>query len=287
MDINEVIETALIAIYKDDVLNETLYLKGGQALRFSENLTDRFSKDIDFSIRGKLINGDPFFKNLKRALYKEFISKGFYLFDFKPIKKPKIKKVGTPDFWGGWRIEFKIINSNKKVLPTEEMRRQALMPLGSNSTAIPIDVSEYEYCQSIEKVKIKSVEVQSYSRLLIVLEKLRAICQQHPDYKLVSSTPKDRSRDYYDIERLLLKAISENTMDIFIDEARKHISGVFNAKEVPLVLLGKIFEKNFMDIQELGWKGLRSTVSVKVQDFEYYNETLKSFIQELNLDLTV
>ena len=282
MTIDEVISICLTAIFKEDIFNETLYLKGGQALRIKENLKSRFSADIDFSTKEKISDGDLFFNNLKESLYAEFSSHSIHLFDFNPVRRPDTRKEGVPDFWGGWGVTFKLIQAQKMTLDLAKMRREAIIPAEASSTNIKLDISEYEYCGSVELVKVNSVSVNVYSRTLLLLEKMRAICQQHSSYELTGTD--SRARDYFDIEQLWNKVIQDSNEEPFLEECRKHIKNVFSAKDVDLVLLEKIFDKDFLEIQKTGWPSVRSTVSgIKVEEFEYYNEVLRQIIKKINL----
>jgi predicted nucleotidyltransferase component of viral defense system len=80
--IDEVISICLTALFKEDFFEDSLYLKGGQALRIKEQLKSRFSADIDFSIKEKIEDKDLFFNNLEQALYAEFLGHQIQLFDF-------------------------------------------------------------------------------------------------------------------------------------------------------------------------------------------------------------
>ena len=279
MEVDEVIEICLTGLYKEDVFNDTLYLKGGQALRIKEDLKSRFSADIDFSTPSKIELPDLFFKNLVDALSNEFSARGYHLFDFKPERRPKFRPNDMPDFWGGWLVTFKFIENKNKTLPLENKRKQAIIPRGALSQTIDFDISEYEYCGSVEKVKVKSINVSVYSRVLLLVEKIRAICQQHPDYKLKGND--SRARDYYDIEKLWSKVIQEKNEKLFLEECSKHIHNVFDAKQVDFGLLDKIFLDDFVEIQRSGWSSVVATVSDKIQNFDYYNENLKLIISEI------
>lgn len=275
--INDTIETILISIYSNDLLSGSLFLKGGQALRFKEKLTNRFSADADFSTPSKIDNVDIFFEALHTSLSTTFLEKGYYLFAFKYTKRPKKLKDGSPDFWSGWGVEFKIIEEQKRNLPLDVINREALIPEGASSPRITLDISEYEYCGSVEKIKIShDIEVNSYSRALLLLEKIRAICQQHPKYPHKNSD--QRARDYYDVERLWNKALQESENQSFIDELKKHVNPVFKAKDVDLDLIHKIFETEFIEIQRTGWPQVESTVKGKIQDFDYYVQTLRGIV---------
>jgi len=87
-----------------------------------------------------------------------------------------------------------------------------------------VEISEHEYCGKKRTNRIQGVKILGYSKELLVLEKIRAICQQHPDYAYRLS--KNRARDFYDIY-----VLSENANDHFADRCSHHIAKVFEAKK--------------------------------------------------------
>lgn len=280
--IDRVIEICLTAIYKNDLLNANLYLKGGQYLRVKENLKNRFSVDTDFSYDGKIEDSEVYFETLKSCLTQEFYSNGFYLFAFKFSRRPKMLAEDTPDFWIGWAVEFKFIENEKRNLKDDQLNREAIIAEGTSSPKVLIDISQSEYCGSSDIVKLQSVEVKTYSRELVILEKLRALCQQHPDYPYKDGNP--RGRDYFDIEQLWSKAISEPNLDedAFKAGLLKHIKEVFAAKNVDLGLLKKIQEEKFVESQKLNWPSVEQTVAKEVlKPFSYYIENIKEIVKFL------
>lgn len=279
LEIDFVIETSLAAIFAKDIFSRSIYLKGGQALRIKENLKNRFSADMDFSSSGSVSNEEAFFEMMLSALSVEFFRLGFYLFDFKYLRRPKFKEDGVPDFWSGWGVEFKLVEESKRNEPIEKIRREALIPMGTQSPKITIDISEYEYCGSVDKVKVKGVDVNVYSRSLLLLEKIRAICQQHPDYPY--KDVHQRSRDYYDIESLWSKVLKEGDPELFLNDCAKHIKNVFKAKGVSLDILEKIFVSDFVEVQKSGWGAVEQTVTGKIQSFDYYNESLSRLVSDI------
>jgi predicted nucleotidyltransferase component of viral defense system len=279
MDVDQIISICLTAIYRNDLFNDKLYLKGGQAIRLKENIKTRFSADIDFSIEEKIEDPINFEDRLSQILSEEFDANNLNMFDFLMTRKPNIREEGLPDFWGGWQITFKLIQNSKKNLELDKKRREAIVPFKANSSKIEFDISEYEYCDSTETIKVGSVNVRTYSRVLLVAEKIRAICQQHPEYSYKGSG--NRARDYYDIERLWNKVLLEKKVTPFLAECKKHLPGVFKAKEVELNLLEKIFSPSFVEIQESGWQGVKTTVTGPLQSFDYYNATLKDIVSKI------
>ena len=179
--------------------------------------------------------------------------------------------------------EFKLIT--KEQLNLSEARRSsyAVIPEGFLTNKIPIDISEMEYCESFEKIKIKSVEIKVYSKPLLVLEKLRAICQSHPDYKY-RSIQSNRARDFYDIEQIYTKVLNEGNINRFFKELSKHIVNVFEAKDVPLSLIDSCLNKDdFLTSQEIGWQEVKSTVKGLNQNFSYYVQTIKDIVKKIEL----
>jgi hypothetical protein len=73
---------------------------------------------------------------------------------------------------------------------------------------------------------------------MIAIEKIRAICQQMPEYTL-QRRPSARARDFYDI--YLITAITG--MSFSSAENLELVRHIFAAKEVPLNLLEKIQEQ--------------------------------------------
>lgn len=278
----EVIWSILVAIYSHDVLREKLYLKGGQALRVVYDLKSRLSKDSDFSFQGKIEQEDIFFQYLENSIKNEFLKRNLYTIDFKFTRKPKIKKSGAPDFWSGWAIEFKLITKEKLNLPKNRRSASAIVPKGFLTNKIPIDISELEYCGGCDKVKIESIELKVYSKPLIVLEKLRAICQSHPNYKYRDKI-NNRARDFYDIEQIYSKVLNEGeAIDNFFKELSKYIEKVFEIKEVPLSFINScLYDETFLASQKIGWKEVEITVKNLHQDFSYYVQTVRDIAKKI------
>lgn len=283
LEIDHVIETSLVAMFAKGVLSEEIFLKGGQALRLKENLKNRFSADMDFSTPGQITNEEIYFNLMKEALAREFFANGLCLFDFKFVRKPKWRSADKPDFWSGWAVEFKLIEESKRNLPEAQRAREAIIPVGANSPKITIDISEHEYCGAIEKFKLKGSVINIYTRTLLLLEKVRAICQQHPDYP--HKEPDQRSRDYYDVERLWNKVLTDGNEEEFLNDCAKHLREVFDAKEVNLDLLEKIFNPTFVELQKSGWTAVEQTVKGDLGKFDYYNESLYLVVSEIKARL--
>jgi phosphopantetheinyl transferase (holo-ACP synthase) len=142
-----------------------------------------------------------------------------------------------------------------------------------------LEISQYEYCKSIQNIQIKGSIIKSYSRSLLILEKLRALCQQHPDYQIKGN--RLRARDYFDITKLIEKYTIKGEQESLVLECQNHISGVFAAKEVSQKLLSKITQADFVKRQEFNWEQVKGTVIGKKEEFNYYVQSVEEFIKKL------
>lgn len=274
MRIDEVITQTIIALYRVPELSTTLFLKGGSAMRLFDNLTSRLSIDADFSMAGQIEDDKAFFNAVQLNIGKHFRELKFDMIDFKWRRKPKRKKSDRPAWWGGWLAEFKLVSLAHRGKSIEAKRRHALIPEASNTSKIEVEISEHEYCGKRRTKWIQGVKILGYSRELLVLEKIRAICQQHPDYAYRLS--KNRSRDFYDIYTL-----TESTDDHFSYRCRHHIEKVFEAKKVPLTILKDLWSDDFIDEQRRGFDQVKDTVSGKVHGFDVYVEHLRFLVKDI------
>ena len=87
-------------------------------------------------------------------------------------------------FWGGYKVEFKIIDSAtyKDCGGDERKIRMVAMSMADGSKRFPLDISKHEYVEEKVAELIDDVIVYAYSPQMLVAEKVRAICQQMPEY---------------------------------------------------------------------------------------------------------
>ncbi len=280
MKIEDVITESIIAIYGSPLLAKLLILKGGSAIRIFDGQNTRLSIDADFSIEGELTDADPVFREMELCLATRFSTHGFELINFKATKKPKKVQQGFPAWWGGWACEFKLVNKKHCNKTLETRRRNALIPAGANSPKIQIDLSEHEYCGKQRTRTIDGTKVRAYSREMIVLEKLRAICQQHPKYPYRQRV-KNRARDFYDIHCLTV-----DTSDEFVRSCQHHLKAVFDAKEVPLRILRALWDDDtFIDEFRRGFDQVKDTVRGRLDGFDVYLEHVRFFILDICLEI--
>lgn len=276
MEIELVLKETVIALFSSPILENTLVLKGGAALHFAENLTSRLSTDIDFSAIREINDPKIYFAHIESALQKHFEELGYDVIDAHHDQRPKKKKGEQPHFWGGWYFEFKLTRLASRDKPASLRSKQALVPVGVASPKIVIDISEHEYCGFTQKVRLDDSTIRAYSTTLLILEKLRAICQQHPDYRLVGQK-RNRGRDFYDIYQLSAKHRKEPN---FQENLNQHVESVFGAKEVSLDLLMKFDDEDFIDGFRQSFD-LQLTASATAEKFDFYLENVRLLVKEL------
>jgi len=144
----------IIAMFSDDYLMERLALKGGNAIDLVHKAPCRASVDLDFSMDSEFEEDlDAIKDRIEKALQITFRAEGFEVFDINfTIRPPEhILSHEMAAFWGGYRVEFKIIESKKYEQFSGNLRDlqvhafEVNLPL-STKKVFKIDISKYEYC---------------------------------------------------------------------------------------------------------------------------------------------
>ena len=249
----------LIAIFSDDDLMDRFVVKGGSAIDLIYKLDSRASVDIDLSMEDDFSEAELTVvkQKLDVAIRQTFEEHDYTIFDFNITEKPRNLSPDLSGFWGGYQVEFKIQTlDNKSIISTNiEMARKTSQIIGlNNSKKFTIDISKFEYCKEKESVEIDGYTMYAYTPKMIVIEKLRAICQQMAEYPInQGKTKKSRPRDFYDIT-----VIVNHYGMTFDEDDFELIQAVFGLKKVDLVLLSLIPNyKNFFS-QDL--ESLRETL---------------------------
>jgi hypothetical protein len=266
MDFAEIRRLTIVALFSDDQLFEQIVLKGGNALSLVYGLSTRTSLDLDFSIENDFVDLDDTRKRIFRAVKERFSSAGFVVFDEILEPKPQVLGPNQQAWWGGYEFKFKLIEEAKyKALggSLETLRRNALVVGPEQQRKFSVDMSKFEYCGGKVERDLDSYAIYVYSPEMIVVEKLRAICQQMPEYTL-RSQPSPRARDFYDIWRVMT-ATGLNLSAPEIIELAKHI---FAAKHVPLALLAKVSDQR--EVHRPDWPAVVAAVAERPNDFDYY-----------------
>jgi predicted nucleotidyltransferase component of viral defense system len=263
----------IAALVSDDILMGILVLKGGNALGIAYDITNRGSIDIDFSIENDFSTKErESLKNQSESLLNsEFNKEGLQVFDVKFIEKPKKIDESVRDFWGGYQLEFKVIQAekftkNKENL--EELRRTAITIKDDHSRKFTVDISKYEFIGKANPKDIDGSTVYVYSPEMLAIEKLRALCQQVEEYKeiVIVMTKKSRARDFYDIYNLT----ESFNIDFNRAENSQLLTNIFAAKKVPLNFITKL--STYRELHRDSWGLVLQTINPeeKLKEFDFY-----------------
>lgn len=266
----------IIAMFSDDYLMERLTLKGGNAIDLVHKSPCRASLDLDFSMESEFEEDlDTIKDRIERALKSTFGAEGYEVFDIIFSIRPPEQRLSPDmaDFWGGYRIEFKLIESDAHAKFADSLRNLRLhavevnLPLNKKKSFI-IDISKYEYCIPKERHNLDDYTIYVYTPEMIVIEKLRAICQQMPEYAKIVRTPSSsgRAKDFFDIYMIM----THFKIDLMTEENNKLIKNIFNAKRVPIALIGRIYY--YKDYHRPDFEAVRATVSsdIELKGFDFY-----------------
>ena len=101
----------ILALFADNVLLQQLVLKGGNLLDVVYGISTRPSRDIDLSICGDVEDQEQFRRIIENALCQWFGPKGYVVFDVRLREEPHDLTDEFRDFWGGYKVDFKIIDA--------------------------------------------------------------------------------------------------------------------------------------------------------------------------------
>jgi hypothetical protein len=125
-------------------------------------------------------------------------------------------------------------------------------------------LSKFEYTKGKIAREIDNFDIYVYAPEMIAIEKLRAICQQMPDYHL-NRIPRARARDFYDIHLI----VTETGVNLPSAENKDLLRHIFEAKEVSLDLLQLIAEQR--EFHRPDWDSVRlSIASDGLMEFDFY-----------------
>ena len=273
---------AVQAMFSDDELLEQLVLKGGNAMALVHQISARASVDLDFSLQqdfGDDIAGTQ--TRIHMALAETFRASRYEVFDFHMIEKPRAISEDMRHFWGGYAVEFKLATADVFTEHRDDLvvlRRRAVN-LGQGPKFL-IDISRFEYVNDKQPVDFEGYMIYVYSPLMIVCEKLRAICQQMPEYGPIIKRDRAgsaRARDFVDIF-VLMETLK---LDITTDKTTQILKSMFEVKKVPLAFLGKVPE--VYEFHRAGFAAVEATVTpgFDLQEFRFYFDYTLALIDKL------
>jgi hypothetical protein len=277
----EIRKTIIVAIASDEALMERLVLKGGNALDIIYQMGQRSSLDIDFSMEDDFqddVELGGMSTRLFRALRDRFDSLGYVVFDEILEKRPKKQGGLGVTVWGGYNAKFKLIPKdryrelggvlgapvNREVL--ENLRRQAQVSGPGFHRVFLIEISKFECTAGRVLKSVDDYDCYVYTPAMIAAEKLRAVCQQLPEYE-DRKNPAPRPRDFYDIHSIAQYA-GCNLAD---PEHHDLVRSMFAAKNVPLELVGAIGREENRAFHAQEWPSVLNAVrGLPVKPFDYY-----------------
>lgn len=248
----------ILAVASSRDLVDRLVLKGGNALNLVHRVGSRTSLDVDYSMEGDFADQAQVGKTLLEALTVRYRERDIVPIDFalepKPAKAPEGSK------WGGYSATFKLVD--REILAAcngdiEEARRRSI-PIGSAVAAkhvFKIEISKHEHCAAKESRQHDGLEFFVNTLPMIVAEKLRAICQQMDGYA-GRRNKKPRARDFYDIHAVVRSGVAMDTVG-----CKELVRAAFEAKEVPLELLGQI--EDTRDFHEVDWPAVSNSIAAR------------------------
>jgi hypothetical protein len=260
---------AIVAMVSDDELMDRIVLKGGNALDLVYGVAPRSSLDLDFSVEGEFVITEALTQRIRDNFTRVFSAKGLAVFDFALTRRPETRHKRLPRFWGGYQIAFKVIDAAKYQNKDERKLRMDAEVVGAGQLrTFTVDISPYENCSGKAECQFELYTLYVYSPQMIVAEKLRAICQQMPEYGQLIGVTKSaaRARDFFDIHT----CVEQFGIDLTTEQNILLLREVFKAKEVPVELLAKI--GNFRQFHKSDFASLRDTLKPgqRLRDYDFY-----------------
>ena len=279
MDFATIRRTTIIALFADDELAGMLALKGGNALSLVHGITSRTSVDLDFSIAQDFPDFPRAKERIFRLLKDRFDSAGYVVFDEKLTPKPRIDGEDTKPWWGGYELNFKLIRKERyeELLRSrpDKLRIEAMETGPGQKRVFKVDLSKCEYIAGKEKCELDDYAIYVYSPEMIVIEKLRAICQQMPEYAAPHTTTA-RARDFFDIYETIIKRSIDLTTPANLELLRL----IFDAKRAPLALLARVGETR--EFHRPDWAAVETTVAgEQIEGFDFYFDFVLAQIERL------
>lgn len=277
LDQNQIRRIAITAVFSDDYFFEKVVLKGGNALSLGLGMSGRTSLDLDFSIENDFDDLMEAERRLLTALERRFATFGLVVFDFSFGPRP-FKPREDQARWGGYVAEFKLLEQQRyqEIGDNKDARtREALVVSPGQRRKFTIELSKFEYTKGKLSREIDNFEIYVYAPEMIAIEKIRAICQQMPQYVL-NRTPCARARDFYDIHLI----ISETGADLSSAENSDLLRHIFEAKDVPIGLLQLIAAQR--EFHRPDWDSVRLSISHDgLEGFDFYFDFVLAQVAQL------
>lgn len=282
--LNAIRELVIISLFYDDDFLSLFVLKGGNALNLIYNINNRSSMDIDVSMENDFTPEElgTVKDKLHSAFNSVFNESGYQVFDFKMYSTPEKVRAEYEQFWGGYTVELKIIETEKyKQLngSLDQIRRNATVVGLSQERKLTIDISKYEFVAPKKLTEVGGYGVYVYTPVMVIYEKLRAICQQMEEYReIVKTNRKGRARDFFDIYSVVERWRSP--VDVYDEHNIKLISAIFSIKQVPIGFLSLI--KNYREFHRDSFSVVQDTVNVdRLESYDFYFDYVTNMANQI------
>ncbi|OEK66668.1 hypothetical protein AST01_09990 [Staphylococcus equorum] len=288
---NNIRKLIITGIFADDLILGQFALKGGNALSMAHNLSERASMDIDLSMKEDIdsltISREELKDTLQQNIAQSLEGENLTIIDFTLNDSPR--KTNNK-FWGGYRITFKVVdneeiqNNNNDI---DSIRKLSISLGKSEKKEMKIDISKYEFIDNAILVDCDDDSlINVYSLTMIISEKLRAICQQMPEYKekmKVKTSP--RPRDFYDIYTIIESKPNLGN-DLMLGEIKSMMREIFRLKDVPLSLLENVKLEDTKEFHEKDFETVLQTIYATShrKEFDFYYSYVCNLIEKLNLN---
>jgi hypothetical protein len=262
----------VVAMFSDQDLTQRFVLKGGNAIDLALQVGTRASLDVDLSMELDFAPAEleDIRRRMEKGLHEVFSREGYKVFDMTLEEKPHSVSPEVAEFWGGYSVTFKLIDIGQYQAGRDSlvsMRRKAFR-FGTKGK-FEIDISKFEYCHAKQAAQIEGCRIFVYTPEMLICEKLRALCQQMPDYGPIVKRTRPgsaRARDFVDIQVLIERFSIEMVHAGNLDLLRR----VFAAKKVPLALLGNVAV--YRDFHRADFQAVKDSVKpgVALEEFDFY-----------------
>jgi len=286
LSLNQIRKLVIISVFTDDYLLDKLVLKGGNALYLIYNIDERSSIDIDLSIESDFKKGELGLvkKILKKNLEETFIRKDLIVFDFEFSSRPSRPSNRKKEFWGGYRVYFKIIEKdtyNAYGGNLDSIRKESIVVGPNNIRKFKIEISKYEICRPKNELELDGFTIYVYTPIMIIYEKIRAICQQLEEYSnYVKTRRTPRARDFYDIYTII-KRLPEIENELYATNNLDILKRMFEIKRVPINFL-KIINLD-REYHRDDFYSVKDTIFKKdeTKDFDYYFDYVENICNKI------
>lgn len=273
MNLDKIRKLVIIALFSDDELMNKFVLKGGNALNIVYDISNRASIDIDVSMENDFAKDE--LEDIKERLEQELIitfgMENYRVFDVKLFPQPHRQDSRKNKFWGGYRLEFKIIEEEKYNEDIEFMRRNAEVIDSGQKKTFKVDISKYEYCKDKIESELDGFTIYVYSPLMLIYEKLRAICQQLEDYiEMLRTNRRGRAQDFFDIYIIIEEWDKFSKTALYKYENLLMLKEIFEIKKVPLNFLTKIEQDREWHRDSFNRVQATADPSYDLKDYDFY-----------------